>query len=247
MGKTTGFLEWKREAPPKRPRSERIHDAREFILPQAEQTGDRPAAAWTAASPSVTRAARWGTSSPTSTITSGAGAGRRPGPCSPPPTTFPSSPGGSARRRARQPASWPSTRRRSPSRQIEKEIVDRAFPRAGSVRGPRRRAPGRRWRWWAAGRRGWPPPRSSTAPDTRSPSSSGRPRRAGCCASAFPDFKLEKSVIDRRVALLEAEGVTFRCGVDVGTAPGFDQLASTDDAGAGARRPAATRSRRPRA
>ncbi len=33
-----------------------------------------------------------------------------------------------------------------------------------------------------------------------------------------PDFKLEKWIIDRRVALLEAEGVEFRYGVDVGAA-----------------------------
>ena len=34
MAKTTGFLEWQREAPPKRAKTERVHDAREFILPQ---------------------------------------------------------------------------------------------------------------------------------------------------------------------------------------------------------------------
>lgn len=31
-----------------------------------------------------------------------------------------------------------------------------------------------------------------------------------------PDAKLPKAVIDRRIALLEAEGIEFRCGVDVG-------------------------------
>ncbi len=31
-----------------------------------------------------------------------------------------------------------------------------------------------------------------------------------------PDAKLPKEVIDRRIALMEAEGIEFRCGVDVG-------------------------------
>lgn len=41
----------------------------------------------------------------------------------------------------------------------------------------------------------------------------------GLLRYGIPDFKLEKWVIDRRVALLEAEGVVFRCGVQVGGAP----------------------------
>ena len=43
MGKPTGFLEWQREAPPKRPKSERVHDTREFILPQSVEQSRRQA------------------------------------------------------------------------------------------------------------------------------------------------------------------------------------------------------------
>lgn len=42
-------------------------------------------------------------------------------------------------------------------------------------------------------------------------------RPGGLLRFGIPDFKLDKSVIDRRVALMEAEGVEFRCGVKVGT------------------------------
>ncbi|MGH8999860.1 MAG: glutamate synthase subunit beta, partial [Acidimicrobiia bacterium] len=38
----------------------------------------------------------------------------------------------------------------------------------------------------------------------------------GLLRFGIPDFKLEKRFIDRRVKVLEAEGVEFRCGVDVG-------------------------------
>jgi glutamate synthase (NADPH) small chain len=38
----------------------------------------------------------------------------------------------------------------------------------------------------------------------------------GLLRYGIPDFKLDKSVIDRRLAVMEAEGITFRTGVDVG-------------------------------
>ena len=66
------------------------------------------------------------------------------------------------------------------------------------------------------------------------------PAAGGLLRFGIPDFKLEKSLVERRVKLLEAEGVTFLCGVDVGMAPGFDQLAAEHDAlvlALGARRP----------
>ena len=38
----------------------------------------------------------------------------------------------------------------------------------------------------------------------------------GLLRYGIPDFKLEKSVIDRRIAVLEQEGITFRCHANVG-------------------------------
>ena len=55
-----------------------------------------------------------------------------------------------------------------------------------------------------------------------------------------PDAKLPKDVIDRRIALMEAEGIEFRCGVDVGGAVDPEELlaelrrAGDRDRGAGA-------------
>ncbi len=45
-----------------------------------------------------------------------------------------------------------------------------------------------------------------------------RDRIGGLLRYGIPDFKLEKSHIDRRIAQMEAEGVTFRTGVCIGTA-----------------------------
>ncbi|MBK7171603.1 MAG: glutamate synthase subunit beta [Gammaproteobacteria bacterium] len=44
-------------------------------------------------------------------------------------------------------------------------------------------------------------------------------RIGGLMRYGIPDFKLDKNHIDRRVAQMEAEGVTFRTGVLVGTLP----------------------------
>ena len=41
-------------------------------------------------------------------------------------------------------------------------------------------------------------------------------RIGGLLRYGIPEFKLEKRVLDRRLELLEAEGVVFRAGVDVG-------------------------------
>jgi glutamate synthase (NADPH/NADH) small chain len=66
-------------------------------------------------------------------------------------------------------------------------------------------------------------------------------RAGGLLRYGIPDFKLEKSVLDLRLAQLEAEGVQFRTGVNVGEDITAEELRSTFDAvciatGAGAAR-----------
>jgi glutamate synthase (NADPH/NADH) small chain len=55
-------------------------------------------------------------------------------------------------------------------------------------------------------------------------------RPGGLLRYGIPDFKLEKHVIDRRLAILEAEGVVFRCGVTVGRDPTWARLRADHDA-----------------
>jgi len=45
-----------------------------------------------------------------------------------------------------------------------------------------------------------------------------------------PEFKIEKRVVERRLAQLEAEGVEFRYGVDVGVDVTADELRESHDA-----------------
>jgi glutamate synthase (NADPH/NADH) small chain len=55
-------------------------------------------------------------------------------------------------------------------------------------------------------------------------------RIGGLLRYGIPDFKMEKDIIDRRIAQMEAEGVRFEAGVDVGRSVGKDQLLASFDA-----------------
>jgi glutamate synthase (NADPH/NADH) small chain len=55
-------------------------------------------------------------------------------------------------------------------------------------------------------------------------------RIGGLLRYGIPDFKMEKAIIDRRMAQMEAEGVRFKPGVDVGRDIGRDELLSSFDA-----------------
>src|SRR6201995_5287937 len=52
----------------------------------------------------------------------------------------------------------------------------------------------------------------------------------GLVRFGVPDFKIEKTVVQRRVEQLVAEGVELRCGVDVGVDVSAEELRATYDA-----------------
>jgi len=53
-------------------------------------------------------------------------------------------------------------------------------------------------------------------------------RPGGLLRYGIPDFKMEKSVLDRRLDQMRAEGVRFACGVDVGSDLALDDLLAHD-------------------
>lgn len=55
-------------------------------------------------------------------------------------------------------------------------------------------------------------------------------RPGGFLRYGIPDFKLEKGVIERRIALMEQEGVVFECGVEIGKDRDARQLKGDFDA-----------------
>lgn len=52
----------------------------------------------------------------------------------------------------------------------------------------------------------------------------------GLLRFGIPDFKLNKSVVDRRLDLLKEEGIEFKCGICVGTDISIDELLKDFDA-----------------
>ncbi len=52
----------------------------------------------------------------------------------------------------------------------------------------------------------------------------------GLLRYGIPDFKLEKSIVDRRLALMQQEGIVFRTGQHVGVEPTADRLRAEFDA-----------------
>jgi len=55
-------------------------------------------------------------------------------------------------------------------------------------------------------------------------------KAGGLLRYGIPDFKMEKHIVDRRVAQMEAEGVTFHYGADVGVNVPVDDLLNGHDA-----------------
>ena len=88
--------------------------------------------------------------------------------------------------------------------------------RAGSSRSRPRSGRARRWRSSAPARPGWPPPSSSPAPGTSVTVFERADRIGGLLRYGIPDFKMEKRLLDRRLEQMEAEGVVFQPGVNVG-------------------------------
>lgn len=56
------------------------------------------------------------------------------------------------------------------------------------------------------------------------------PKAGGLLRYGIPDFKMEKHYIDRRVAQMEGEGVTFHYGVNVGVTRPVEELTAAYDA-----------------
>ncbi|WP_035566818.1 glutamate synthase subunit beta [Hymenobacter sp. IS2118] len=55
-------------------------------------------------------------------------------------------------------------------------------------------------------------------------------RPGGLLRYGIPDFKLDKWVIDRRIQVMEADGIVFRCGIEIGRDVSGEELTSTFDA-----------------
>ena len=217
-------------APPGRRSASRTGGGLRGAGPSASCSG-RPAAAWTAASRSATTAARSATSSPSGTTWRGGATGARPSSGCTRRTTSRSSPAGSARRRARRPACSASTSRPVTIKQVE-VTIDRPGLRRRLRVSPE--APERLTGKTVAVVGSGPAGLAAAQQLTRAGHTVAVYERAdkpgGLLRYGIPEFKMEKSVLDRRLAQMEAEGTRFRTGVEVGGDVTGQQLRDRYDA-----------------
>jgi glutamate synthase (NADPH/NADH) small chain len=113
---------------------------------------------------------------------------------------------------------------------IEKAIAERAFAEGWIAAQPPRHRTGRRVAIVGSGPAGLAAAARLNRAGHRATVYDSAARAGGLLRYGIPDFKIEKWVVDRRLALLEAEGVEFRCGVTVGVDPTWQQLRADHDA-----------------
>ncbi|MEW6431001.1 MAG: glutamate synthase subunit beta [Myxococcota bacterium] len=231
MGKPTGFMHWEREGAPKRPVEERKADFREFVLPLAPEATTRQAGrCMDCGVPFCHQGCPLGNVIPDFNEHVYRGRWRQAWDTLARTNEFPEFTGRLCPAPCEAACVLAIDGDAVTIEQLEKEIVERAFAQ-GWVR-PRTilHRTGRRVAIVGSGPAGL--------------AAAARLNRAGHTVEVFerddriggllrygiPDFKLEKSIIDRRVAILEAEGIRFRTGVDVGRTPTWTELKASYDA-----------------
>jgi glutamate synthase (NADPH/NADH) small chain len=113
---------------------------------------------------------------------------------------------------------------------IELSIVDRAFAEGWIVPTPPARRSGRRVAVIGSGPAGLAAAAQLNQAGHHVVVFERSDRIGGLLRYGIPEFKLEKRYLDRRLAQLEAEGVEFRTGVDVGRSITADDLRRDFDA-----------------
>src|SRR6202035_4299561 len=125
-------------------------------------------------------------------------------------------------------------------KQIEQSIIDRAFEEGWIRAEPPAHRTGRRVAIVGSGSAGLAAAQQLNRAGHHVTVFERSNRVGGLLRYGIPDFKMEKWVLDRRIDLLEAEGITFETGYDIGVDISAAQLRERFDAvvlGVGADRP----------
>ncbi|MFL5345576.1 MAG: glutamate synthase subunit beta [Hyalangium sp.] len=231
MGKPTGFMEWSRVPASKREKPERVHDSREFVLPLAAEEAKRQAGrCMDCGVPFCQQGCPLGNPIPDFNEAVYRGRWKAAFLALSSTNNFPEFTG----RLCPAPceAACVLSIDQSPVtiEQMEKEIAERAFAEGWVQAQPPARRTGKRVAVVGSGPAGL----AAAAQLNRAGHSvtvyERDDRLGGLLRYGIPDFKMEKGVLDRRLAVMEAEGVEFRTGVDVGKEPGYRALREQHDA-----------------
>jgi glutamate synthase (NADPH) small chain len=125
-------------------------------------------------------------------------------------------------------------------KQIEQSIIDRAFAEGWVRAEPPTHRTGKRVAVVGSGPAGLAAAQQLNRAGHSVTVFERSDRIGGLLRYGIPDFKMEKWVIDRRISLLEAEGITFETGYEIGVDIGTTELRERFDAvvlGVGAEQP----------
>ena len=115
-------------------------------------------------------------------------------------------------------------------KQIENSIINRAWDEGWVVPQPPRRESGHSVAVIGAGPAGMAAAQQLRRSGHRVTLFERDEAAGGLVRFGVPDFKIEKSVVERRVSQLVAEGVELRCGVEVGSDISAEELMGSYDA-----------------
>jgi len=233
MGKIDGFLSWERLLPDKRPADDRLRDWNEFYLPQAPGEAQRQAGrCMDCGVPFCTQGCplgnhipdwndlvyrdRWQAAYARLAATN----------------NFPEFTGRLCPAPCEAACVLTINDAAVTIEHIEKDIIEHAFAHGWVQPQPPRQRTGRHVAVVGSGPAGLAAAAQLNAVGHQVTVYEAAARPGGLLRYGIPDFKMEKHVIDRRLALMEAEGVAFACGVRVGEPghPSWAELQGRHDA-----------------
>ncbi|MDC0707153.1 glutamate synthase subunit beta [Stigmatella sp. ncwal1] len=231
MGKPTGFLEWSRRPAPKREKTERVQDWKEFVLPLAPDEAKRQAGrCMDCGVPFCQQGCPLGNPIPDFNDAVYNGRWKAAYLSLSGTNNFPEFTGRLCPAPCEASCVLSINQDAVTIEQMEKEIAERAFAEGWVTPRPPASRTGRSVAVVGSGPAGLAAAAQLNQAGHTVTVYERDDRLGGLMRYGIPDFKMEKSVLDRRLAVMEAEGVVFRTGVDVGKEIGFRALREQHDA-----------------